>query len=240
MKNSSHPFFFHTCILHTFPNCSSEKEKQNKTKNQEKTNFLRALSCKQEAERSCAYWEEVTSLPCRKYNYSIVRSSRCLIGLVQSSLAISSKTVSVDKRSPTDVPNDTKLIRKRKQSLSEYCFLSGGVRRPKLDPPFRCSWTVLLRGGICSPDIEKSIHKCIVGDQWKSVGVFKLYVRSIPELDKDGKRRRGGKNQKTDRGCSPAQRETPEGHTAESVRQLSSGVSPQRRWPAQVHDRFSL
>lgn len=36
MKNSSHPFFFHTCILHTFPNCSSEKEKKTKTKNQKK------------------------------------------------------------------------------------------------------------------------------------------------------------------------------------------------------------
>lgn len=96
---------------------------------------------------------------------------------------------------------------------------------PGARPPFRCSRTVLLRGGICSPDIEESIHKCIVGDQWKSVGVFELYVRSIPELGKDGKRRRGGKNQKTDGGCSPAQRETPEGHAAESVRQLSSGGS---------------
>lgn len=43
---------------------------------------LHAFSSKQEAKSSCAYWEEVTSLPCRKYIYSIIRSSRCLIGLV--------------------------------------------------------------------------------------------------------------------------------------------------------------
>lgn len=47
-----------------------------------KNSSLHAFSCKQEAKSSCAYWEEVTSLPCRKYNYSIIRSSRCLIGLV--------------------------------------------------------------------------------------------------------------------------------------------------------------
>lgn len=64
----------------------------------------------------------------------------------------------------------------------------------------------------------KSIHKCIVGDQWKSVSVFKLYVRSIPELGKDGKRRRGGKNQKRG-GVQPGQR----GETLLSVRQRSSG-----------------
>lgn len=126
-KNSSHPSFLsytHFKTAYSFlPNhCSSFWVLK-------KNSSLHAFSCKQEAKSSCAYWEEVTSLPCRKYNYSIIRSSRCSIGLVCPVSSFFSKIrVSLDKNETYRCTKEHKVIviTKWKQSLSVEHFLSSG------------------------------------------------------------------------------------------------------------------
>lgn len=157
-----------------------------------KRSSLHAFSCKQEAKSLCAYWEEVTSLPCRKYNYSIIRSSRCLIGLVcpDSSFFLSNRRVSSDtSMKPTDVPNITKsckVIRgnslcQKKSFLCPVESLGAGKRALGIRIPKTWGSSVPLR--VCSPGVTRrpQVH---CGCSMEERFVFKPFDQSLNSAKK--------------------------------------------------------